>query len=92
MKIPVMIELFHQVREGKVKLNDPLTIKNEFHSLVDARSTPLMPPTIRKRIYTKPLARRARSASFANFMITVSSNFATNLLIEKLASTIFAPQ
>ncbi len=24
MKIPVMIELFHQVREGKVKLSDPL--------------------------------------------------------------------
>src|ERR1700726_2879013 len=35
MKIPVMIELFHQVREGKLKLDDPLAVKNEFHSLVD---------------------------------------------------------
>src|SRR4029077_8185512 len=35
MKIPVMIELFHQVREGKVKLDEPLIIKNEFHSLAD---------------------------------------------------------
>ncbi|MGC2832269.1 MAG: serine hydrolase, partial [Candidatus Acidiferrum sp.] len=35
MKIPVLIELFHQVREGKLKLDDPLPIKNEFHSLVD---------------------------------------------------------
>ena len=35
MKIPVLIELFHQVREGKLKLDDPLPVKNEFHSLVD---------------------------------------------------------
>ncbi len=35
MKVPVMIELFHQVREGKLKLDDPLSIQNEFHSLVD---------------------------------------------------------
>src|ERR1700726_2966166 len=35
MKVPVMIELFHQVREGKLKLDDPLLVKNEFHSLAD---------------------------------------------------------
>src|SRR5258706_14787792 len=35
MKVPVMIELFHQVKEGKLKLDDPLSIQNEFHSLVD---------------------------------------------------------
>src|SRR4029077_15528099 len=36
MKIPVMIELFHQVKEGKLKLEDSLTVRNEFHSLVDS--------------------------------------------------------
>src|SRR5271170_6740086 len=35
MKIPVLIELFHQVHEGKLKLDDALLVKNEFHSLVD---------------------------------------------------------
>ena len=35
MKIPVMIELFHQVQESKLKLTDTLLIKNEFHSIVD---------------------------------------------------------
>src|ERR1700730_13089446 len=35
MKVPVMMELFHQVNQGKIKLDDPLTVKNEFHSLVD---------------------------------------------------------
>ncbi len=35
MKIPVMIELFSQVQQGKLKLNDGVPIKNEFHSLAD---------------------------------------------------------
>jgi len=35
MKIPVMIELFVQVREGKLKLDEPLIVKNEFRSLAD---------------------------------------------------------
>jgi len=35
MKIPVMIELFHQVAQGKLKFDDPLLIRNEFHSIVD---------------------------------------------------------
>src|SRR4029077_6026903 len=35
MKVPVMIELFHQVKLGKVKLDDAVPIKNEFHSIVD---------------------------------------------------------
>ncbi len=35
MKIPVMIELFRQAHEGKLKLEDPLLIHNEFQSIVD---------------------------------------------------------
>src|ERR1700756_5050428 len=35
MKIPVMIELFHQVKEGKLPFDGPLVIRNEFHSIVD---------------------------------------------------------
>jgi beta-lactamase class A len=60
MKIPVMIELFHQIQQGKLKLDDSLPIKNEFRSLADGSIFTLDP------------------------MITVSSNFATNLLIQKV--------
>ena len=35
MKIPVMIEVFHQINQGKLKLDNPLPVKNEFHSIVD---------------------------------------------------------
>src|SRR5882762_6900137 len=35
MKVPVLIELFHQRQQGKLKLDDALGVKNEFRSLVD---------------------------------------------------------
>ena len=35
MKVPVMIELFRQARAGSLSLDDPLPIRNEFHSIVD---------------------------------------------------------
>jgi beta-lactamase class A len=35
MKIPVMIELFRQAAAKQLSLEDPLTIRNEFRSIVD---------------------------------------------------------
>src|SRR6476469_1732723 len=35
MKVPVMIELFRQAQAGQLSLDDPLPIRNEFHSIVD---------------------------------------------------------
>ena len=84
MKIPVMIELFHQVREGKVKLNDPLTIKNEFHSLVDASIYTLDAADDSEADLYKAIGQTRTLGQLCELMITVSSNFATNLLIEKL--------
>ena len=35
MKVPVLIELFHQAKEGKLELTDAIVVRNEFHSIVD---------------------------------------------------------
>src|SRR3954464_7274062 len=35
MKVPVMIELFRQAHAGTLSLDDPLPIRNAFHSIVD---------------------------------------------------------
>jgi hypothetical protein len=35
MKVPVLIELFHQRQQRRLKLDDALGVKNEFRSLVD---------------------------------------------------------
>jgi beta-lactamase class A len=84
MKIPVMIELFHQVREGKVKLSDPLPIKNEFHSLVDGSVFALKPDDDSETDLYKAVGQTRTLDQLCDLMVTVSSNFATNLLIQKL--------
>jgi beta-lactamase class A len=84
MKIPVMIELFHQAREGRVKLDDPLTIKNEFHSLVDGSIYTLDAADDSEPDLYKAIGQTGTLSQLCELMITVSSNFATNLLIEKL--------
>ena len=84
MKIPVMIELFHQVREGKLKLDDPLPIRNEFHSLVDASIYALDPADDSETDLYKAVGQTRTLNQLCELMITVSSNLATNLLVEKL--------
>jgi len=84
MKIPVMIELFHQVREGKLKLDDSLPVKNEFHSLVDASIFTLDPADDSETDLYKAAGQTRTLGQLCELMITVSSNLATNLLVEKL--------
>ena len=84
MKIPVMIELFHQVHEGKLKLDDSLTIKNEFHSLVDGSVYTLDASDDSESDLYKAIGQTRTLGQLCELMITVSSNIATNLLIEKL--------
>jgi beta-lactamase class A len=84
MKIPVMIELFHQVQEGKLKLDDPLAIKNEFHSIVDNSVYKLSDTDDSEVDLYKAEGRPRKLSELCDLMITQSSNLATNLLIEKL--------
>lgn len=82
MKVPVLIEIFKQAEDGKFQLDDRIVIKNEFHSIVDGSpfslnkeddSDPDIYGLIGKSLTIRELAER---------MITVSSNLATNILIE----------
>lgn len=84
MKVPVMIALFHQVREGQVKLDDLLTIKNEFHSLVDGSVYTLDAADDSEADLYKAIGQTRTLGQLCELMITVSSNFATNLLVEKV--------
>jgi beta-lactamase class A len=84
MKIPVMIELFHQVQQGKLKLNDSLLIKNEFHSLADGSIFALDPKDDSETDLYQAVGQTRTLSQLCELMITVSSNFATNLLIQKL--------
>jgi beta-lactamase class A len=84
MKVPVMIELFHQVKEGKLHLSDPVTIHNEFHSIVDGSIYKLDPADDSEVELYKAEGQARTLIQLCELMITVSSNLATNLVIEKL--------
>ena len=84
MKIPVMMELSRQVREGRLKMKQRLPIRNEFRSIVDG-SVYKLDPADDSEVELYNAAGQTRTLSqLCDLMITVSSNLATNLLIQKL--------
>lgn len=89
MKIPVMMALFDAVDRGELRLDEPIAVRNEFHSIMDGSTFTLDPaedgdPDLYQAAgQTRPLEEMIRR------MIVRSSNLATNLLIEKVgASTV----
>jgi beta-lactamase class A len=84
MKIPVMIELFHQARQGKLALDDALLVNNEFHSLADGSIYTLDPADDSETDLYKAAGQTRTLRQLCELMITASSNLATNLMIEKL--------
>jgi beta-lactamase class A len=84
MKVPVMIELFRQTREGHVALDDRLPIRNEFHSLADGSTFALSVGDDSDAEVYAAVGQTMTLRQLCEAMITVSSNFAANLLIEKL--------
>ena len=86
MKVPVMIELFRQARAGLVRLDEPLLVKNSFASIVDGSPYTLsMGDDSDAEVY-KRIGQTMTLLELCEPMITVSSNFATNLLIDRLGA------
>ena len=84
MKIPVMIELFAEAYDGKLHLDDPLPVKNEFHSIVDATVYQLNAADDSDAEIYKSVGGTLTLLQLCEAMITRSSNLAANLLIERL--------
>jgi beta-lactamase class A len=84
MKVPVLIELARRVDARELRWDQPVTIRNEFRSIVDGSPFALdagedSDSTLYAQVgKTVPLARLARR------MIVRSSNLATNLIIDLL--------
>lgn len=84
MKVPVLIELYHQAHQGKLRLDDTLVIRNEFRSLADGSTYALDPSDDSEADLYRAVGSSRTLAQLCELMITVSSNLATNLLIERL--------
>lgn len=84
MKVPVMIELFRQVQAGALSLDESLPIRNQFRSIVDGSPYALSEGDDSDSDVYAAVGTSLTLGKLCELMITVSSNFAANLLIERL--------
>lgn len=83
MKTPVMIEVYKQAAEGKFSMDDSLELKNTFSSIVDGSIYQLSATDDSEQQLYRQLGKKRTIAALVHDMIIVSSNLATNMLIEK---------
>jgi len=86
MKTPVMIEVFKQAAEGKFSLEDSIVITNSFTSIVDGSPYSLKVSDDSDTLIYKRLGQKRTLYDLVYDMIILSSNLATNLVIEKVGA------
>ena len=84
MKVPVMIEAYRRAAEGTLLLDHSLTVKNAFRSIVDGSPYSIEDDSD-DAIYER-LGEDMTVRELIHQMMTVSSNLATNLLIDYLVA------
>ena len=86
MKTPVMIELFKQAEIGQFSLDDSIEVKNEFRSIVDSSGYQMDISEDSEGELYKQIDQKRTIRKLISDMITMSSNLATNILIEKVGA------
>ena len=82
MKTPILIETFKQAAEHKFSLNDSILIENKFTSIVDGGTFSVdSADDSEKDLYTR-VGTKLPIKDLLFRMITESSNFATDLIVE----------
>ena len=86
IKTPVMIEVFNQARKGMLFLDDSLDVINSFPSIVDGSTYALQSSSDSDDSLYLRIGKKERIRTLLFEMITVSSNLAANLLIQKVGA------
>ena len=82
MKTPILIEAYKQAAEKKISLEENLTIKNEFKSIVDGSIFSLDPKDDSDTELYEKIGSKVKIYDLLYLMIIKSSNLATNIIIE----------
>ena len=82
MKVPVMMEIFRKVEEGKLSLDQKITVKNQFASILDGSAYSLTPEEDTDTEIYKMIGQTLTLGQLVERMINQSSNLATNIVIE----------
>jgi beta-lactamase class A len=83
MKVPVMIKLFEDREAGRLSLEDTLQVRTAFTSIVDGSPYSLTPESDSDSTLYLLEGKAVTYRHLIELMITVSSNLATNILIEE---------
>ncbi|MCI0603274.1 class A beta-lactamase-related serine hydrolase [bacterium] len=82
MKVPVMMEIFRKVEKGKLQLDQPVVVKNEFASIMDGSAYSLTPEEDSDTEIYKLISKTLTLRELVERMINQSSNLATNIVIQ----------
>jgi beta-lactamase class A len=84
MKVPVMLEVYRQAREGKLSLDEHLPVRNEFKSIADGSTFSVSPADDSEQTLYKKVGGTETVRELLRLMITESSNLATDIIIERV--------
>jgi beta-lactamase class A len=87
MKLPVMMTLFQAIDAGQRHLNEPIAVRNQFQSLVDASTFTLDPKDDGDPELYQAVGSTRTLEELIRRMIVRSSNLATNILIERVGAS-----
>lgn len=82
MKVPVMIQLFRDSDDGTFSITDSIEVKNTFSSIVDGSPFEMLGDVDSDQDIYELVGLRIPVENLIHRMITMSSNLATNILIE----------
>lgn len=86
MKVPVMIQVFRDADAGLLALDDSAAVTNSFPSLVDGSPFSVSPTDDSDTTLYGRVGGQATIRELVELMITVSSNLATNILIQRVGA------
>jgi beta-lactamase class A len=82
MKVPVMLGIFEAVSRGELRLDQPVSVKNDFVSIFDGSHYALEAREDSDRELYDMVGREVPLEELVRRMIVKSSNLATNIVIE----------
>ena len=86
MKVPVMIQVYRDADAGLLGLDDSIAVVNRFASLVDGSPYSVTADDDSDTTLYGRVGGRATVRELVELMITVSSNLATNILMERVGA------
>jgi beta-lactamase class A len=86
IKVPVMMEVFHQAEQGLFSLDDRIAVINTFTSIADGSPYSLDIKDDSETALYQKLGGHESICELTRLMIVLSSNLATNILIGKVGA------